>query len=87
MREGKALAAALAAMLVLLALVVAAFWFAYKFVKPAPPDEFVLATGREEGAYHAVGLRYQELLEQCPISPMRAVCQEKLQQIVVGAGV
>lgn len=48
----------------LLALVVAAFWIAYNFVKPAPPDEFVLATGREEGAYHAVGQRYQELLER-----------------------
>jgi TRAP-type uncharacterized transport system substrate-binding protein len=46
----------------LLALVVAAFWVAYRFVKPAPPDAFVLATGREEGAYHAVGLRYRELL-------------------------
>lgn len=48
----------------LLALVIAAFWFAYKFVKPAPPDSFVLATGREEGAYHAFGQRYQELLER-----------------------
>ena len=46
----------------LLALVAAAFWIAYRFVKPAPPDTFVLATGREEGAYHAVGLRYQALL-------------------------
>lgn len=46
----------------LLALVVAAFWIAYRFVKPAPPDTFVLATGREEGAYHAIGKRYQELL-------------------------
>lgn len=46
----------------LLLLVAAAFWIAYRFVKPAPPDTFVLATGREDGAYHAVGLRYQELL-------------------------
>jgi len=46
----------------LFALVVAAFWIAYRFVKPAPPDTFVLATGREEGGYHAVGKRYQELL-------------------------
>lgn len=48
----------------LLALVVAAFWIAYHFVKPAPPDTFVLATGREEGAYHAMGQRYLELLER-----------------------
>jgi len=52
----------------LLALVIAAFWIAYRFVKPAPPDSFVLATGREEGAYHAVGLRYQELLAREGIS-------------------
>jgi hypothetical protein len=48
----------------LLALVAAAFWIAYHFVKPAPPDTFVLATGREEGGYHAMGLRYKELLER-----------------------
>lgn len=43
-------------------IVVAAFWGAYQFVQPAPPDSFVMSTGREEGAYHAVGLRYQEIL-------------------------
>ena len=48
----------------LLGIVVAAFWIAYHFVKPAPPDTFVLATGREEGAYHAMGQRYQKLLER-----------------------
>jgi TRAP transporter TAXI family solute receptor len=48
----------------LLALVVAAFWIAYHFVKPAPPDTFVLATGGEEGGYHAMGQRYQKLLER-----------------------
>jgi len=46
----------------LLALVVAAFWVAYRFVKPAPPDSFVVATGRADGAYHAVGTRYAERL-------------------------
>ncbi len=45
-----------------LAIVVAAFWAAYQFVQPAPPDSFVMATGREDGAYHAVGLRYKEIL-------------------------
>jgi len=48
----------------LLALVVAAFWIAYRYVKPAPPDSFVLATGRSDGAYQTVGKRYQELLAQ-----------------------
>jgi len=46
----------------LLALVVAAFWVAYRFVKPAPPDSFVIATGRADGAYQAVGKRYAERL-------------------------
>jgi TRAP-type uncharacterized transport system substrate-binding protein len=45
-----------------LAIVVAAFWGAYQFVKPAPPDSFVMSTGREDGAYHAIGLRYKEIL-------------------------
>ena len=46
----------------LLALVVAAFWIALHFVKPAPPESFVLATGRADGAYHAMGKRYVEAL-------------------------
>ena len=45
-----------------LLIVVAAFWAAYQFVKPAPPDSFVFSTGSADGAYHAVGLRYQEIL-------------------------
>ena len=47
-----------------LLVVLAAFWVAYQFVKPAPPDSFVLSTGREDGAYYSVGKRYQELLAQ-----------------------
>ncbi len=45
-----------------LVIVVAAFWGAYQFVQPAPPNSFVMTTGREDGAYHAIGLRYQEIL-------------------------
>ena len=45
-----------------LLIIIAAFWAAYQFVKPAPPSAFVLATGREEGFYHSVGLRYKEIL-------------------------
>jgi len=37
-----------AALLVLLAFVVA-----YQFIKPAPPDKVVMASGSEQGAYHA----------------------------------
>lgn len=40
----------------------AAFWFASRYVRPAPPDGFVIATGSESGAYHLYGKRYRELL-------------------------
>lgn len=40
----------------------AAFIIAYHFVRPAPPDYFVMSTGNEEGAYHSFGERYRELL-------------------------
>lgn len=43
-------------------LVLIAFWIAYQFVKPAPPDSFVMTTGSEDGGYHAFGKRYQEIL-------------------------
>ena len=45
-----------------LALVVAAFWIAYQFVRPAPPDKLVMTTGSEEGGYHGFALNYQEIL-------------------------
>ncbi|MBI2315796.1 MAG: C4-dicarboxylate ABC transporter substrate-binding protein [Betaproteobacteria bacterium] len=45
-----------------IALIVAAFWVAYLFVEPAPPDRMVMTTGSEEGAYHAFALQYQEIL-------------------------
>ena len=45
-----------------LAIVILAFWGAYQFVKPAPPDSFVMSTGREDGAYYAAGLRYKAIL-------------------------
>lgn len=40
----------------------AAFLIAYRFVRPAPPDSFVISTGNEAGAYHLFGGRYRELL-------------------------
>ena len=46
----------------ILALIAAGFVVAYQFVDPAPPRELTLATGNPEGAYHAYGRRYQEIL-------------------------
>ena len=38
----------------------AGFIFAYQFVRPAPPSSVVMATGAEDGAYHALGKLYAE---------------------------
>lgn len=35
---------------------------ALHFVRPAPPDKFVLSTGSVDGAYHLYGTRYRELI-------------------------
>jgi len=43
-------------------LIVAAFWFAARYVRPAPPDTFVLSTGAEGGAYNLFGQRYRDIL-------------------------
>jgi TRAP transporter TAXI family solute receptor len=45
-------------------LVVAAFWFAAQFVKPAPPDALVISTGGDGGAYQYYAARYKPLLAQ-----------------------
>src|SRR3546814_380281 len=41
-------------------IVVAGFVFAYQFVRPAPPDRVVMATGHKDGAYFAYGQAYAE---------------------------
>ena len=38
----------------------AGFFLAYQFVRPAPPSKIVMATGAEDGAYHAYGKIYAE---------------------------
>lgn len=43
-------------------LVVAAFIVAFQFIKPAPPDRVVMATGGVDGAYHAFAQRYAAYL-------------------------
>ena len=43
-------------------LVIAAFGVALWFVQPAPPRHVIMATGSTDGAYHAFGRRYRELL-------------------------
>ena len=45
-----------------LLLIAAAFWFASRFIQPAPPESLVMATGSIEGAYHQYAQRYREIL-------------------------
>jgi len=52
------------AFVILVAVVVvgAAFMIAYRFVRPAPPNHFVISTVDESGSYHLFAKRYKELL-------------------------
>lgn len=49
------------------AIVVAALWFASRFVEPAPPKTVVMSTGGPTGAYHGFGKRYAEVLGRAGI--------------------
>ena len=46
------------------AVTVLAFWIAYQFVEPAPPDRIVISSGGESGAYYLFAQRYKEILER-----------------------
>lgn len=43
------------------------FWLAWQFVKPAPPDKVVIATGSATGVYAAVAQRYAERFAEAGI--------------------
>ena len=51
-----------------LLLVIAAFWLAAQFIKPAPPDQLILSTGGEGGAYQRFAAKYKEVLARYGIS-------------------
>lgn len=46
----------------LLLLIVAGFWAASRFVKPAPPDSLILSSGAEGGAYQRYAVAYKDVL-------------------------
>lgn len=46
----------------LLVLVLAGFWFASRFIQPAPPKSLVISTGSEGGAYQRYGAIYKDVL-------------------------
>ena len=45
-----------------LLLTVGAFWLAAQFIKPAPPDQLIISTGGEGGAYQRFSARYKDVL-------------------------
>ncbi len=51
-----------------LLLTVFAFWFAFQFVEPAPPQTITILTGSKEGAYFAFGRQYAERLDKAGIT-------------------
>lgn len=75
---------------VALAVVGLAFWVASRFVRPAPPDDFVIATGSESGAYHLYGKRYQAQLAKDKIRVELAPSSgsvENLERLTAKSGV
>jgi TRAP transporter TAXI family solute receptor len=51
----------------LLLIVVVGFWFASRFIQPAPPNTLTLATGGEGGAYQRFGAAYKDILARYDI--------------------
>ncbi len=49
-------------------LVIAGFWFAARFVSPAPPKHIIIATGMENGAYYRYAEKYRDELAKEGIS-------------------
>ena len=51
-----------------LILALGGFIIAYQFVEPAPPKHLVMATGPQDGAYHLLGLKYQQILARYDVN-------------------
>lgn len=45
-----------------LLVIVAAFWLASRYIRPAPPDSLIMSTGAPGGAYHLYAQRYRDIL-------------------------
>ncbi len=46
----------------LLIVVIAGFWLASRYIRPAPPDTLIISTGGEGGAYQRFGAAYKDVL-------------------------
>lgn len=51
-----------------LLLAIGAFWLAAQFIKPAPPDQLIISTGGEGGAYQRFATRYKDVLARYGIA-------------------
>lgn len=49
-------------------IILAAFWVASRYIRPAPPDSFVMSTGAPGGAYHLYAERYRDILARDGVS-------------------
>ncbi len=50
--------------LLFIAVAISLFLLTYRFIKPAPPKSFSIATGRSDGAYYHFAKEYQRLLKK-----------------------
>ncbi|KAF0164171.1 MAG: TRAP-type transport system periplasmic protein [Rhodocyclaceae bacterium] len=67
-----------------LLLVIGAFWLAAQFIKPAPPEQLIVSTGGEGGAYQRFAARYKDVLARYGITLMEkpsAGSMENLQRL------
>lgn len=51
-----------------LLLAIGAFWLAAQFIKPAPPDQLIISTGGDGGAYQIFAARYKDVLARYGIT-------------------
>ena len=51
-----------------LLLAIGAFWLAAQYIKPAPPDQLVISTGGDSGAYQIFAARYKDVLARYGIT-------------------
>lgn len=51
-----------------LLLAIGAFWLAAQFIKPAPPEQLIISTGGEGGAYQLFAARYKDMLARYQIT-------------------
>jgi hypothetical protein len=67
-----------------LLLIIGAFWLAAQFIKPAPPEQLIVSTGGEGGAYQRFAARYKDVLARYGITLMEkpsAGSMENLQRL------